>query len=72
MEDESGRSGYIPSPTWRRDGHRLLRVQNFRHFCCNAVVAMLSLVGMPTTSRPSKLSSISTIMNNRRNHKRLR
>ena len=44
----------IPSPTWRRDGHRLLRVQNCRRFFCNAVVAMLSLVGMPTASRPRK------------------
>ena len=45
----------IPSPTWRRDDHRLLRAQNFRRFCFNAVVAMLSLVGLPTASRPRKL-----------------
>ena len=47
----------IPSPTWRRDDHRLLCVQNCRRFCCNAFVAMLSLVGLPTASRPLKLDT---------------
>ena len=59
MEDESGRSGYTFAHMGH-DGHRLLRVQSCSRFCCNAVVAMLSLVGMPTASRPRKLSSISS------------